>query len=150
MADESSNPRPIVLVYSDNSLVRAAVARSITPAPAQDIAPVVVKEFATADALKEYFNDKGRADLMIVDGEAAPVGGLGLARELKDEIYNAPKIIGIIGREADRWLATWARVDGIVVHPIDPRALARECANALRSAVIATSTSTSTSTSTVH
>jgi DNA-binding response OmpR family regulator len=125
-------PTQIVLVYSDNSIVRAAIQRAITPSPAADLATIVVKEFATADALKEYLNDRGRADLIIVDGEAAPVGGLGLAREIKDEVYGAPAIIGAIGREADRWLATWARLDGIVLHPIDPRSLAREVAALLR------------------
>ena len=137
--ERSDHPSQIVLVYSDNSLVRAAIARSITPSPAADIAPLVVKEFATADALKEYFNDKGRADLIIVDGEATPVGGLGLAREIKDEIYGAPAIIGAIGREADRWLATWARLDAIVIHPIDPRTLAREAAALLRTPTSAVS-----------
>jgi DNA-binding response OmpR family regulator len=133
MATERAQlPTQIVLVYSDNSIVRAAIQRAITPSPAADLAPIVVKEFATADALKEYLNDKGRADLIIVDGEAAPVGGLGLAREIKDEVYGAPAIIGAIGREADRWLATWARLDGIVLHPIDPRSLAREVAALLR------------------
>ena len=135
----SAAPLPsIVIVYSDNSLVRAAVRRAITPSPAADLAPVEIKEFATAEALKEYFNDKGAADLMVLDGEATPVGGLGLARELKDEVYNAPSTIGIIGREADRWLATWARVDGIVLHPIDPRELARESATLLRKKTVAT------------
>jgi DNA-binding response OmpR family regulator len=122
----------VVLVYSDNSLVRAAVKRAITPTPASDIPAIILKEFATADALKGYFDDKGQADLLIVDGEASPEGGLGLARSLKDEIYQAPPIIGIIAREADRWLATWARVDGIVFHPIDPLALAREASALLR------------------
>lgn len=138
--DRSERTPQIVLVYSDNSLVRAAIARSITPSPAADIAPIRVKEFATADALKEYFNDKGVADLIIVDGEAAPVGGLGLAREIKDEIYGAPAIIGVIAREADRWLATWARLDAIVIHPIDPRTLAREAAALLRTSTDALST----------
>lgn len=130
--ERSERPSQIVLVYSDNSLVRAGIKRSITPAPAADIAPILVREFATADALKEYFADKGSADLIILDGEAAPVGGLGLAREIKDEIYGAPPIIGAIAREADRWLATWARLDAIVIHPIDPRTLAREVATLLR------------------
>lgn len=127
-----------VLIYSDNSLVRAAISRSITPSPASDLAPILVKEFATAPALKEYFNDNGSADLLIVDGEASPVGGLGLAREIKDEVYNAPAIIGIVGREADRWLATWARVDSIALHPIDPRTIANACAALLRQGAIAT------------
>ena len=133
----------VVLVYSDNSLVRAAIKRAITPSPSPDIPPIAVKEFATADALRGYFEDKGRAGLLIVDGEASPEGGLGLARSLKDEIYQAPPIIGIIAREADRWLATWARVEGILFHPIEPRALANEVAALLRKdgeVVIATST----------
>lgn len=131
-----------VLIYSDNSLVRSAVVRAITPAPAADVAPIEVKEFATAAALKDYFDDKGMADLLIVDGEAAPVGGLGLAREIKDEVYSAPPIIGLIGREADRWLATWARVDGIVLHPVDPRTMAMQVATLLRKVSVAVTTPT--------
>ena len=133
----------VVLVYSDNSQVRAAIKRAITPSPSADIAPIVIKEFATADALRGYFDDKGGAGLLIVDGEATPEGGLGLARSLKDEIYQAPPMIGIIAREADRWLATWARVEGILFHPIEPRALAKEVAALLRKdgiEVVATST----------
>ena len=129
---------PKVLVYSDNSLVRRAIRGSITPSPASDLPPIEILEFATADALKEYFLDKGAAALLIVDGEASPVGGLGLAREIKDEIYNAPPIVGLIGREADRWLATWARVDAIALHPVNPRTLAHEVAALLRSNVVAT------------
>lgn len=121
-----------VLVYSDNALVRASIKRAITPAPAADLPPIAIKEFATGDALKEYLSDKGVASLVIVDGEASPEGGLGLARALKDEIYQAPPVVGIIGREADRWLATWARVESIVLHPIDPRSLAEVVATHLR------------------
>jgi DNA-binding response OmpR family regulator len=135
----------IVLVYSDNSLVRAAIARAITPAPSPDSAPITIKEFATADALRSYFDDKGRAALLIVDGEATPEGGLGLARQLKDEIYQAPPIVGIIAREADRWLATWAKVEAITFHPIDPRNLAREVAALLAKKSVAPSSSSQTS-----
>lgn len=129
-----------VLVYSDNALVRAAIKRAISPTPAADLAPIVIKEFATGDALKEYLADNGAAALLIVDGEATPEGGLGLARQLKDEIYHAPATVGIIGREADRWLATWARVEGILLHPIDPRALAELVASHLRSTAVVSAT----------
>lgn len=131
----------VVLVYSDNSQVRAAIARAITPAPSPESAPITIKEFATAAALRGYFDDKGTAAILIVDGEATPEGGLGLARQLKDEIYQAPPIIGIIAREADRWLATWARVEAITFHPIDPRALAREVAALLAKKSVAPSAS---------
>ena len=123
----------IVLLYSDNALVRAAITRAITPAPAPGMDPIVIREFATAAALREFFDDKGKADLLIVDGEATPEGGLGVARALKDEVYHAPPIVGVIAREADRWLATWARVDAIAFHPLDPRALAHQVADLLKS-----------------
>ena len=141
---------PTVLIYSDNSLVRAAVVGSITPTPAADVATIIVKEFATAAALKDYFDDKGSADLLIVDAEAAPVGGLGLAREIKDEVYNAPPIIAIIAREADRWLATWARVEAIVLHPVDPRALATQAASLLRKSAAVAAATAATAASNPH
>lgn len=122
---------PIVLVYSDNSLVRAAIKRAITPTPDPSIAAITLHEFGTAAALREYFDERGRADLLIVDAEATPEGGLGVARALKDEIYQAPPIMAIIAREADRWLATWARVESITFHPINPRTLASEVAAVL-------------------
>ncbi|MCV7063842.1 hypothetical protein H7I76_33135, partial [Mycolicibacterium vaccae] len=34
--------------------------------------------------------DEGGFDLVILDGEAAPVGGMGIAKQLKDEIGHCP------------------------------------------------------------
>ena len=63
--------------------------------------------------------DAGGIDLAILDGEAVP-GGMGLCRQLKDEIVRCPPILVLTGRADDAWLATWSRADGVVPHPVDP------------------------------
>jgi DNA-binding response OmpR family regulator len=69
--------------------------------------------------------DTKQFDLAILDGETSPAGGLGVCRQLKDEIYNCPPIVVLVARLDDRWLATWSRADAVVAHPIDPRALVK-------------------------
>jgi len=69
--------------------------------------------------------------LVILDGEATPAGGMGIARAIKDEIFNAPKILLVIGRPSDAWLASWSRADAVVGHPIDPFELAAAAARLL-------------------
>jgi DNA-binding response OmpR family regulator len=76
--------------------------------------------------------DAGGLSLLILDGEAAPAGGLGLCRQLKDEIYRCPPILVLTGRPQDAWLATWSRADAVVGHPIDPGQLADTVAALLR------------------
>ena len=45
--------------------------------------------------------DKGGIDLAILDGEAVPAGGMGICRQLKDEIYRCPPVLVLIGRPED-------------------------------------------------
>jgi DNA-binding response OmpR family regulator len=111
-----------VLVYSDNAKVRTTVKTSIGKRPAEDISDVEIYDVATEPALIKVM-DTRQFDLVILDGEAAPAGGLGVCRQLKDEIFNCPPILVLVARADDRWLATWSRADAIVAHPIDPRAL---------------------------
>jgi DNA-binding response OmpR family regulator len=111
-----------VLVYSDNAKVRGTVKTSIGRRPAQDINDVEIFDVATEPALIKVMDSK-QFDLLILDGEASPAGGLGVCRQLKDEIFNCPPIIVLVARADDRWLATWSKADAIVAHPIDPRAL---------------------------
>lgn len=68
--------------------------------------------------------DAGGWDLLILDGEAVPAGGLGISRQLKNEIYRCPPILVLTGRPQDAWLATWSQADGVVTHPIDAFELA--------------------------
>ena len=44
--------------------------------------------------------DEGGVDVAILDGEATPAGGMGIARQVKDEIYQCPPILVLTGRVA--------------------------------------------------
>jgi DNA-binding response OmpR family regulator len=75
--------------------------------------------------------DAGGLDLLILDGEAAPAGGMGVCRQLKDELYKGPPILVVVARPQDAWLATWSKADAVVSHPLDPMAFARAVAELL-------------------
>jgi DNA-binding response OmpR family regulator len=76
--------------------------------------------------------DAGRVDLAILDGEAQPTGGIGLTRQLKNEITDCPPIVVAVRRKDDRWLATWSQADAVLVHPLDPLTAAETVAGVLR------------------
>jgi DNA-binding response OmpR family regulator len=121
-----------VVVYSHDADSRAEMKLAIGRRPAPDVPEAEIVEVATAPALLRLL-DAGGADVMVLDGEAQPAGGMGVCRQAKDEIYNCPPALLIIARADDRWLATWSRADAVVSHPIDPVALARELAGLMRS-----------------
>ena len=130
-----------VVIYSDDSSVRAAVKAALGSKLASDL-PVETTEFATADALRQYIDQKDtkgqvRADLFILDGEAAPEGGLGVARQLKDEVVNCPPSIVLIARQSDSWLAAWSRAEASLQHPVDAFALAKTATELLRARLLA-------------
>ena len=96
-----------VLLYSDDFTTRDAVR-----GPSDGVRPRTSRwsggnECATADAVISTV-DHERFDILVLDGEAAKVGGLGLARQLKNEIFNCPPIIVLTGRPQDSWLAAWS------------------------------------------
>ena len=76
--------------------------------------------------------DAGGVDLAVLDGEAAPAGGMGICRRMKNEIYGAPPVLLLTGRREDAWLATWSQAEAVVPHPIDPVVLAQAAAALLR------------------
>ena len=119
-------------MYSHDADVRAQVKLAIGRRPAMDVPDAEIIEVATEAALFRLL-DAGGADVMVLDGEAQPSGGMGISRQAKDEIYNCPPVLLIIGRPDDRWLATWSKADAVISHPIDPIALARELAALMRS-----------------
>jgi len=133
-----STPRkPIIIVYSDDSSVRSAIVAALGKRVADDMPEHQIEEFATAPALRAFTDRKStsgalRADLFILDGEAVPEGGMGVARQLKDEVFNCPPVLLITGRKEDAWLAAWSRAEASVIHPIDPFTLANTVADLLR------------------
>ncbi len=129
-----------VLVYSDDRTTRQQVMTALGRRPAADLPALEYVECATEPAVISQA-DKGRFDLLILDGEATPAGGMGICRQLKDEIYRCPPILVIVGRPQDAWLATWSRADAVAAHPIDAIVLAQTVAKVLRRrAAVATST----------
>ena len=74
-------------------------------------------------------------DVVVLDGEAAPAGGLGLCRQLKNEIFRCPPILVLTGRPQDGWLAGWSLADDAVPHPLDPIAVAEAVAELARTRV---------------
>ena len=76
-------------------------------------------EIATEPTLIAYV-DSGAIDLAILDGESSPAGGMGVAKQLKDELEHCPPILLLVARAADAWLADWSRADAVVSQPIDP------------------------------
>jgi DNA-binding response OmpR family regulator len=119
-----------VLLYASDRAVREHVRLSLGRKVASDLAQVRVVEVATQPAVLTAM-DGGRVDLAILDGEAVP-GGMGLCRQLKDEIADCPPILILTGRVDDAWLATWSRADGVLPHPVDPMRLPGTVAALLR------------------
>ena len=120
-----------VLVYSDDRTVRNAVIRALGVRPAPDLPSIEILECATEPAVIAAA-DRGGLDLLILDGEAVPAGGMGVCRQLKDEIYRCPPIMVLIARPQDGWLATWSRADAVAEQPVNPMALARTAGELLR------------------
>jgi DNA-binding response OmpR family regulator len=131
--NDDSKPQPdkyTVLLYSDDLAVRDRIRLAIGVRPAADLAV----EFVDASTWEEcrILLDTFEVDLMVLDGEAAPAGGLGIARQTKDEYADPPPTCVVIARAADRWLAAFAQVDATLVHPLDPVTTGQTIAAMLR------------------
>ena len=135
-ATSASKPaRPLkVLVYSDDANVRQEVMMALGKRPHPDLPELEYVEVATEPVVVQWF-DSHELDLAILDGEAVPAGGIGIAKQMKDEIFHCPPILVLLGRPQDAWLATWSRADAAVPHPLDPFQLADTVTRMLRSRV---------------
>lgn len=111
-----------VLVYSSNSRTRERVMLALGRRIRPGLPELSYLEVATAPVVLQHM-DAGNVDLAILDGEASPAGGMGIAKQLKDEIADCPPIVVLTGRAEDAWLANWSRAEAAVPQPIDPIAL---------------------------
>ena len=121
----------LVLVYSDDSNTRNEVMLALGQRPHPDLPEIEYIECATEPVVIATM-DAGGVDLAILDGEAVPAGGMGICRQLKDEIYQCPPVLVLTGRPEDGWLATWSRAEAAVSHPLDPIELAETVIRLLR------------------
>lgn len=124
-----------VLLYSDDVDTREAVRLAVGRRAARDLPDIEWLERATHDAVVSTA-DAGGVDLMILDGEAAKSGGMGLCRQLKNEIYNCPPVLVLTGRPQDAWIASWSLADAVVPHPLDPVAVNAAVADLIRTQVL--------------
>lgn len=130
----SSPPDPVtlrVLVYSDNPRTREQVRLALGKRIHPELPELSYLEVATGPMVIRQM-DAGGFDLAILDGEASPVGGMGIAKQLKDEVAECPPVLVLTGRPDDAWLARWSRAEAAVPHPIDPIRLGDAVVSLLR------------------
>ncbi len=128
-----------VLLYSDDRTTREQVRLTLGKRLAADLPELDVYEVATQPVVLQAM-DAGGIDLVILDGEAVPSGGMGLCHQLKNEIENCPPVLLLVARVADAWLATWAEADAVSPFPVDPIRLPAQAAELLRARLAAQAT----------
>lgn len=121
-------------MYSNNAKTREKVILALGKRLRPDLPEVNYVEVATEPMVIRQV-DAGGIDLAILDGEASPAGGMGVAKQLKDEVAQCPPIVVLTGRADDAWLASWSRAEAAVPHPIDPILLGRTVLELLRAPV---------------
>lgn len=122
---------PRILVYSDDVNVREQVRLALGKRIHPELPELTYVDVATAPMVIRHI-EKNDIDLAILDGEATPTGGIGIAKQLKDEIAECPPIVVLTGRRDDAWLARWSRAEAAVPLPIDPIELADAVVGILR------------------
>lgn len=120
-----------VLVYSDDAAVRQRVRIAVGRRPDPALDPIDWLEAADGGAVVTRV-DEGGVDVCILDGEAAPDGGMGISRQLKNEIADCPAILLLVMRHDDRWLARWSMADAVIQQPVDPVELTQVLVQLLR------------------
>lgn len=124
-------PSVRVLVYSQRAAIRDAVRNAVGRRPARDLGRIEWIECETVDEVLGHL-DAGAVDLVLLDGESQPTGGMGIARQLKYEIRHCPPVCVLIARQADRWLAHWSLADASLSFPLDALEAAATVAGLLR------------------
>jgi DNA-binding response OmpR family regulator len=131
MTDTNAQPATyVVLLYSDDPEIRHRMWLAVGTRPAPDMQIEFVEASTYADCVdlvRDY-----EIDLVVLDGEATPGGGIGIAKQLKDELDDAPPTCVVIARAADRWLAAYARVEATLMYPMDPVTTGQTIAGMLR------------------
>src|ERR1700760_4071633 len=121
-----------VLVYSDDPAIRERVRVAVGRRPEQSLDPIDWLEADDGGALITRV-DEGGVDVCVLDGEAAPEGGMGISRQLKNEIADCPAILLLVMRGDDHWLPRWSQADAGVRMPIPPVEITETLVGLLRS-----------------
>jgi CheY-like chemotaxis protein len=121
-AESTAAREHVVVVYSNDDAVRSQVRTALGTHPSPDLGRLAWVECASGPQLLARVA-AGGVDLVVLDGEAWPTGGLGLAKQMKDEVRDCPPTLVLIARRDDAWLANWSLADAVVAHPVDPALL---------------------------
>ncbi|MCB7137249.1 hypothetical protein [Cellulosimicrobium marinum] len=132
-AAETPVRAPRILLYSDDVTVREQVLLAVGRRVRAGAPEIEWHEVATPDAVVAAA-DAGGWDLLVLDGEADKAGGMGLCRQLKNEIYRCPPVLVLTGRPQDGWLASWSLADDAVPRPFDAVELQRSVVGLLGAA----------------
>src|SRR3954454_17104568 len=108
-----------VLVYSDDPAIRERVQLAVGRRPDPELGAIDWVEAADAPTVTRLV-DAGGIDVCVLDGEAAPTGGMGICRSLKNEVPDCPLMLLLVARRDDRWLARWSLAGAAPQHPADP------------------------------
>ena len=108
-----------MLVYSSDAHIRLLIRQALGRLPDKCGAPLDFVNAATRSVVIHEMS-QGRIDLAMLDAEATPSGGLGLARQLKDELLQCPPIVVLTARKDDSWLADWSGADAVLPRSVDP------------------------------
>ncbi len=122
---------PTILVYSHRASVREELIAAIGRRPAADLPRV---SFLECEGVAEVLMaiDARTADVVVLDGEAQPTGGMGICRQIHNEAADPPPVILAVRRAADRGLATWSKAEEVLVDPLDPVTAGETVAKVLR------------------
>jgi DNA-binding response OmpR family regulator len=120
-----------VLVYSDDPETRERVILAVGRRPDPEGELIDWREAADAEAVIHAV-DSGDIDVCVLDGEAWPTGGMGLSRQLRNEVEDCPAMIVLLGRRDDVWLGKWSLADAALGYPPDPEELGATLARLLR------------------
>lgn len=130
-------PRFSILLYSNDAAVRDTMRLALGRRPAPDLGSVRFIEASNAHEVMSTI-DAGGVDVLLLDGEAWPTGGMAIARQVRDEIADPPATCVILARKVDAWLATWSQADAYIAHPLNPVETAHTIGNLLRQRVART------------
>ncbi|MGL4831628.1 MAG: response regulator [Propionibacteriaceae bacterium] len=134
MTDQTTaqSTKPLtILLYSHNHHVREQLQLALGTVIAPDLPKVEYIEAATGLMARNLVK-KGGIDLLILDGEANPEGGMSVIHQLKEELDEVPPCVLMVQRVQDAWLASWSRAEAISAYPIDPIRLPKQVAEVLR------------------
>ncbi|GEE02317.1 putative response regulatory protein [Gordonia spumicola] len=131
MSPQSERVTLRVVVYSDDSGTRRQVIEALGERLHPELPDLEYVEVATAPILLDHL-DRNTVDVAILDGEASPAGGMGMAKQIRDEYDPCPPLVVLVARQADRWLADWSRADAVAHVPVDPMELSRTLVELLR------------------